>query len=76
MLPVFTSLQIHREALAALSFLRQAIEAEQASVGLVAAVGECQAVLFAGSGGRLSLTNSSGSLPANQRRYSLKPNRE
>jgi hypothetical protein len=40
MLPVFTSLQIHREALAALSFLRQAIEAEQASVGLVAAVGE------------------------------------
>jgi tetratricopeptide (TPR) repeat protein len=40
MLPVFTSLQIHREALAALSFLRQAIEAEQASVGLVAAVGK------------------------------------
>lgn len=40
MLPVFASLQIHREALAALSFLRQAIEAEQASVGLVQAVAE------------------------------------
>jgi hypothetical protein len=32
--------QIHREALAALSFLRQAIEAEQASLGLIRAVAE------------------------------------
>jgi tetratricopeptide (TPR) repeat protein len=35
MLPVFSSRQIHREALAALSFLRQAVEAEQASAELV-----------------------------------------
>lgn len=38
MLPIFSSLQIHREALAALSFLRQAIESERASLGLVTAV--------------------------------------
>jgi hypothetical protein len=36
MLPIFSSLQIHREALAALSFLRQAIESERAGLGLVA----------------------------------------
>lgn len=38
MLPVFTSLQIHREALAALSFLHQAIESERAGLGLISAV--------------------------------------
>ncbi|HWM94871.1 MAG TPA: tetratricopeptide repeat protein [Thermoanaerobaculia bacterium] len=38
MLPLFSSLQIHREALAALAFLKQAIEAEQASVEVVASV--------------------------------------
>ncbi|MBW8876037.1 MAG: tetratricopeptide repeat protein [Acidobacteria bacterium] len=36
--PVFTSRQIHREALAALAFLKQAIEAETASAELVARV--------------------------------------
>lgn len=38
MLPIFTSLQIHREALAALTFLKQAIEAEQAGLDLIEAV--------------------------------------
>jgi tetratricopeptide (TPR) repeat protein len=38
MLPIFSSLQIHREALAALSFLLQAIQSESASAKLVAAV--------------------------------------
>lgn len=40
MLPVFTSRNIHREALAALAFFRQAVEAEKASTALVAKVGE------------------------------------
>lgn len=40
MLPIFSSLQIHREALAALSFLRQALEAEQASLELVSRVAD------------------------------------
>ncbi len=40
MLPVFTSRNIHREALAALVFFRQAVEAERASAALVAKVGE------------------------------------
>lgn len=38
MLPIFSSLQIHREALAALTFLRQAIETERASFELVSGV--------------------------------------
>jgi tetratricopeptide (TPR) repeat protein len=38
MLPVFSSLHIHREALAALFFLLQAIQSESASAKLVAAV--------------------------------------
>jgi hypothetical protein len=38
MLPVFSSLHIHRETLAALSFLLQAIQSESASAKLVAAV--------------------------------------
>jgi tetratricopeptide (TPR) repeat protein len=38
MLPIFSSLQIHREALAALTFLKQAIETEQASLPVVAGV--------------------------------------
>jgi tetratricopeptide (TPR) repeat protein len=38
MLPVFTSRRIHREALAALSFWRQAVEAESAGVELVSGV--------------------------------------
>jgi len=38
MLPVFASRHIHREALAALTFFRQAVEAEQAGVELVARV--------------------------------------
>jgi tetratricopeptide (TPR) repeat protein len=40
MLPIFTGLQIHREALAALTFLKQAIEAEQAGLDLIEAVSE------------------------------------
>jgi tetratricopeptide (TPR) repeat protein len=40
MLPIFTSRQIHREALAALAFLRQAIEAERAEAEIVAAVAD------------------------------------
>jgi tetratricopeptide (TPR) repeat protein len=40
MLPIFSSLEIHREALAALSFLRNALEAEKASVELVAHVAQ------------------------------------
>jgi tetratricopeptide (TPR) repeat protein len=38
MVPIFSSLNIHREALAALAYLRQAVEAERASVELVASV--------------------------------------
>jgi len=38
MLPVFSSLQIHREALVALCFLRKALDAEQASLELVSRV--------------------------------------
>ncbi|HET9228453.1 MAG TPA: tetratricopeptide repeat protein [Thermoanaerobaculia bacterium] len=38
MLPIFSSLQIHREALAALAFLRQAIETEKASLEMVTGV--------------------------------------
>jgi tetratricopeptide (TPR) repeat protein len=40
MLPIFTSLQIHREAMAALSFLQQAMESERAGLGLVTAVAD------------------------------------
>ena len=40
MLPIFTSLQIHREAMAALSFLQQAIVSERAGLGLVTAVAD------------------------------------
>jgi tetratricopeptide (TPR) repeat protein len=38
MLPIFSSRQIHREALAALTFLRQAVLAEQASLEMVTEV--------------------------------------
>jgi hypothetical protein len=38
MVPVFTSRHIHREALAALTFFRQAVEAEKAGADLVARV--------------------------------------
>lgn len=38
MLPIFSSLQIHREALAALTFLRKALDAEGASLELVSRV--------------------------------------
>lgn len=38
MVPIFSSLNIHREALAALAFLRQAVQAERASEALVASV--------------------------------------
>lgn len=38
MLPVFASRQIHREALMALSFLKQAVEAERASLDVVARI--------------------------------------
>jgi tetratricopeptide (TPR) repeat protein len=38
MLPIFSSRQIHREALAALAFWRQAVEAEKACVNLAADV--------------------------------------
>ena len=38
MFPIFASLHIHREALAALGFLRQAAEAERASQTVVAKV--------------------------------------
>ena len=38
MLPIFASLQIHREALAALAYLRQAMEAERATVELITRV--------------------------------------
>jgi tetratricopeptide (TPR) repeat protein len=38
MVPVFASRHIHREALAALAFFRQAVEAERASAGLIATV--------------------------------------
>jgi tetratricopeptide (TPR) repeat protein len=40
MLPIFSSLQIHREALAALSFLQQALDAERASLALVSRVAD------------------------------------
>lgn len=40
MFPIFSSLQIHREALAALSFLQNALEAEKAGVELVARVAD------------------------------------
>lgn len=40
MIPIFSSLQIHREALAALAFLRQAIEAEKATVELVSKIAD------------------------------------
>lgn len=38
MVPIFSSRQIHREALAALNYWRQAVEAEQACAALVAGV--------------------------------------
>jgi tetratricopeptide (TPR) repeat protein len=38
MVPIFSSRQIHREALAALSYWRQAVEAEKACVDLVSSV--------------------------------------
>jgi tetratricopeptide (TPR) repeat protein len=38
MIPIFSSRQIHREALAALDYWRQAVEAEQACAALVAGV--------------------------------------
>ena len=38
MVPIFSSLNIHREALAALAYLKQALEAERASVELVSGV--------------------------------------
>jgi len=38
MLPIFSSLQIHREALAALAFWKQAVEAERAGLDLVTGV--------------------------------------
>lgn len=40
MVPIFASLHIHREALAALAFLTQAIEAEAASLEVVTAVAD------------------------------------
>ncbi|HSN89101.1 MAG TPA: hypothetical protein VL025_20215, partial [Thermoanaerobaculia bacterium] len=40
MLPIFSSLEIQREALAALAFLRQALDAERASVEVVSKVAE------------------------------------
>jgi tetratricopeptide (TPR) repeat protein len=38
MVPIFSSLHIHREALAALTYLKQAVEAERANVELVSGV--------------------------------------
>ncbi|MFY9823481.1 MAG: tetratricopeptide repeat protein [Thermoanaerobaculia bacterium] len=40
MVPIFTSRHIHRETLAALTFLRQAMEAEQASLDVVVRVAD------------------------------------
>ncbi len=40
MLPIFSSLQIHREALAALTFLRKALDDERASLELVSRVAQ------------------------------------
>lgn len=40
MLPIFSSLQVHREALAALSFLQQALESEEVSLDLVSRVAD------------------------------------
>jgi tetratricopeptide (TPR) repeat protein len=40
MVPIFSSLHIHREALAALAYFKQAAEAEQATVEVVAGVAE------------------------------------
>jgi tetratricopeptide (TPR) repeat protein len=39
-LPIFTSLQIHREAMAAFIFLKQAVEAERVSVEVVAGIAD------------------------------------
>jgi hypothetical protein len=38
MVPIFSSLSIHREALAALAYLKQAVEAERATVEVVSGV--------------------------------------
>ncbi len=38
MVPIFSSLHIHREALAALAYLKQAVEAERANLELVSGV--------------------------------------
>jgi hypothetical protein len=38
MVPIFSSLNIHREALAALAYLKQAVEAERATVEVVSGV--------------------------------------
>jgi hypothetical protein len=40
MVPIFASRQIHREALAALAFLQQAVEAERAGVEVVERVAD------------------------------------
>ena len=40
MVPIFTSRHIHREALAALTFLRQAVEAEEASLEVLVRVAD------------------------------------
>ena len=40
MVPIFSSRQIHREALAALTFLRQAVEAEEASLEVLGRVAD------------------------------------
>jgi tetratricopeptide (TPR) repeat protein len=40
MVPIFSSLHIHREALAALAFLRRAVEAERASLDVVTRVAD------------------------------------
>jgi tetratricopeptide (TPR) repeat protein len=39
-LPIFTSLQIHREAMAAFLFLKQAVEAERVSIEVVTGIAE------------------------------------
>ncbi|HSK80904.1 MAG TPA: hypothetical protein VLQ45_30910 [Thermoanaerobaculia bacterium] len=58
MVPIFSSLNIHREALAALAYLKQAAEAERASLELVRSVAEYlrraqhdPALRFEGAGG-------------------------
>jgi tetratricopeptide (TPR) repeat protein len=40
MMPIFTSRQIHREALAALAFFQRAVEAERAGIGTVKRIAE------------------------------------